>query len=374
MKIGDKVRFLSDTGGGTVAGFQGKAIVLVEDEDGFQIPTQISDVVVIESDNYDSQPKKTPQGKADVLPKPYGKGTLGAQQIERQETKDTEPADKPVTFKAKPVERRGGEMLSAYLAFVPKNIRELSITEFDTYLVNDCNYHLFIAYQSQEDGACALRFQGVVEPNTKIKVETFSLKDLNRLERVNVQAVAFKEAKNYLLKPVVDAQIRVDVVKFYKLHTFQENDFFETPALIYTIVENDKVVRPLVIDERTLKREMLQKKHFIEPAKPNDQRTAARKTDKHAPVVVDLHAKELLDTFQGMQAKEILDYQLDVFRRTMAQYLARHGTQIVFIHGKGNGVLRKAICSELQRKYKETTFQDASFQEYGYGATLVKIR
>ena len=38
MKIGDKVRFLSETGGGKIAGFQGKNIVLVEDEDGFQIP------------------------------------------------------------------------------------------------------------------------------------------------------------------------------------------------------------------------------------------------------------------------------------------------------------------------------------------------
>ena len=46
MKIGDKVRFLSSLGGGTVAGFQGKDIVLVEDEDGFQIPTHINDVVL----------------------------------------------------------------------------------------------------------------------------------------------------------------------------------------------------------------------------------------------------------------------------------------------------------------------------------------
>ena len=31
MKIGDKVRFLSEVGGGVVTGFQGKNIVLVED-------------------------------------------------------------------------------------------------------------------------------------------------------------------------------------------------------------------------------------------------------------------------------------------------------------------------------------------------------
>ena len=36
MKIGDKVRFLSEVGGGVVTGFQEKDIVLVEDADGFE--------------------------------------------------------------------------------------------------------------------------------------------------------------------------------------------------------------------------------------------------------------------------------------------------------------------------------------------------
>ena len=47
MKIGDKVRFLSETGGGIVSGFQGKNIVLVEDADGFEIPFPITEVVVV---------------------------------------------------------------------------------------------------------------------------------------------------------------------------------------------------------------------------------------------------------------------------------------------------------------------------------------
>ena len=54
MKIGDKVRFLSEVGGGRVAGFQGKNIVLVEDEDGFQVPMQLSEVVVIGEENYET--------------------------------------------------------------------------------------------------------------------------------------------------------------------------------------------------------------------------------------------------------------------------------------------------------------------------------
>ena len=51
MKIGDKVRFLSEVGGGVVTGFQGKNIVLVEDADGFDIPMPINECVVIETNN-----------------------------------------------------------------------------------------------------------------------------------------------------------------------------------------------------------------------------------------------------------------------------------------------------------------------------------
>ena len=49
------MRFLSEVGGGRVAGFQGKNIVLVEDEDGFQVPTSISDVVVVDDDDYSTR-------------------------------------------------------------------------------------------------------------------------------------------------------------------------------------------------------------------------------------------------------------------------------------------------------------------------------
>ena len=52
MKIGDKVRFLNEIGGGIVTGFRGKDIVLVEDTDGFDIPMPIRECVVIDTDDY----------------------------------------------------------------------------------------------------------------------------------------------------------------------------------------------------------------------------------------------------------------------------------------------------------------------------------
>ena len=89
---------------------------------------------------------------------------------------------------------------------------------------------------------------------------------------------------------------------------------------------------------------------------------------------VELHIKQLLDDTTGMENAEILDYQLGVFRQTLAQYKDKSGQKIVFIHGKGEGVLRRAIEQELKSKYRNYPYHDASFREYGFGATMVTIK
>ena len=75
--------------------------------------------------------------------------------------------------------------------------------------------------------------------NIPAVIEEFGREDLNDLEHCCIQLIAYKRDKHYLLKSPVNAQVRVDTVKFYKLHAFAENDFFEQPALIYTLIEND---------------------------------------------------------------------------------------------------------------------------------------
>lgn len=228
MKIGDQVRFLSEVGGGRVAGFQGKNIVLVEDEDGFQMPMLMTEVVVIGEEDYDT--KHVVEAKASSV-----KAVLNAD----RDDDEVEPADRPITFRAKPEERQGGDKLSAYLAFVPMDMKELSQTRFETYLVNDSNYYMRYVYMTAEGNAWQVRAEGEIEPNTKEFIEEFGREDLNVLEHSCVQMVAYKRDKHFLLKPVVNAQVRIDPVKFYKLHAFRENAFFEQPALIYTVIEND---------------------------------------------------------------------------------------------------------------------------------------
>lgn len=346
MKIGDKVRFLSEVGGGIVKGFQGKDIVLVEDADGFDIPMLIRECVVIDTDDYNI--KRKPQAQPEQPKK----------QVEE------EPE---ITYR--PAETKEGERLNVMLAFVPQDVKAISSTDFDAYLVNDSNYYLYYTYLSAEGKSWKVRAQGNIEPNTKLLLEEFGKDILNELEHVAIQLIAYKDGKNFTLKPAVGVELRVDTVKFYKLHTFRESVYFEEPSLIYDVVKDDEPVKQYFADADALKEALLQKKN---PKKPKSQPIV--KPQKHNDIIeVDLHINELLDNTTNMTNSEMLDYQLGVFNKTLNEYKDKKGQKIVFIHGKGEGVLRNAILKELKSKYRNYSYQDASFREYGFGATMVTI-
>ena len=188
------MRFLSEVGGGRVAGFQGKDIVLVEDEDGFQVPTSISDVVVVDNDDYSTRrvvENKMKQAEAEAA---------------ADEDKDYDPADRPITFKPPVEERKGGDRLSAYLAFVPMDLKAITSTRFEAYFVNDSNYYMRYVYLVADGASWHLRSTGEAEPNTKLFIEEFGREDLGSMERVCVQLMAYKREKPFLMKPAVDVQ------------------------------------------------------------------------------------------------------------------------------------------------------------------------
>lgn len=380
MKIGDKVRFLSEVGGGRVSGFQGKDIVLVEDEDGFEIPTSVHDVVVVEQDDYamgkmisakmEAQQKAEEHAATELHQDSRSIKSILNDHDEQTDmhVDEYDAADREITFRAPVQEREGGNKLSAYLAFVPVDIKEITHTRFETYIVNDSNYYIHYSYLVAEGNAWTLKSVGEVEPNTKLFIEEFGREVLNDMGRIGVQLTAYKKDKPFLLKPAIDVQFRIDPVKFYKLHVFEENEFFEQPSLLFTIVDNDEVARPLVVDSKRLKEQMYKDEKII----AHEGKKKRQKDD--GTLVIDLHADELLETTAGMNAADILHYQLDVFKKTMDENKKNKGQKIVFIHGKGEGVLRHALVHELNYRYKSCTYQDASFQEYGYGATQVTIK
>lgn len=350
MKVGDRVRFLNATGGGVVSKIVSREMVMVTDDDGFDVPTLARECVVVDSvenrSNSNSSAPNAPTKEKkieDVAPE--------------SEEDDYQPGE----------ETKEGETLNVFLAYIPQDIKKLSVTDYDCYLVNDSNYYLGYNVASGNGSMFISRAAGFIQPNAKLLLEEIKKDQLNDLEFLRVQLMPFKQKKAYKVKSAYDAQIKVNPVKFYKLHSFTENDYFDEDAMLFPVVKNDGLV------EREVSAESLS-----DMVKNKENKFAAKVSVSSKPkqeiVEIDLHIEQLLDNTRGMSNGDMLQYQLDKFNEVMVQYAKSKGQKIVFIHGKGDGVLRKEILQQLKHKYGTCYVQDASFLEYGYGATMVTIK
>lgn len=261
MNIGDKVRFLNDIGGGTISGFQKGGIVLVKDEDGFEMPVLTSEVVVI-----------TPQSEG---PSPV----------------KASPQTPPPTKK-------------------PRKEKPEEPTEEDIRIAELKEYYK----QKTPVAPTAQHSVTATQVTAAPKTETVALED-----RVLQLEMTIRKL-----------QMRIERLE----------------------------------DARALREKI--------KGTSTPRHTHTPRTDE--PLEIDLHATELLDTTAGMGPREIKDYQLQTVRRTMTEHQRDKGRKIVFIHGNGDGVLRKAVTDLLRREFPRCPYQDASFQQYGFGATMVTIR
>ncbi len=357
MKVGDIVRYLNAVGGGKVTRIDDK-IAYVEEPDGFETPVLIRECVVVDPDG-GMMPKKK-----------YGSNEPSKYEAPAVEKPKPQA---PVSENNVPlVETAEGDVLNVVLGYEPTEVKHLNTTKFDAYLVNDSNYYLYVVYATRGDGPeWTCRFSGIVEPNIQVHLEELTHADLPERERVSVQYVAFKSDKAFRLKNPAAVEFRLDATKFYKTHCFHDNMYFDNPVIAYDIVKNDVPQRQMVIDSSELERAMREKKVADKARRPVTKHQEVK--SKGDIIEVDLHIEQLLDTTAGLTNTDIINVQLKEFRRVMDENVKRHGQKIVFIHGKGEGVLRKAVLDELKHKYKNCEAQDASFREYGFGATLVTV-
>lgn len=343
MKVGDTVRFLNDIGGGKITRVEGR-VVYVEDSDGFEQPMLQSECVLVPT----AQPENTREKEVKQVFVP-------------------EKEDKP-----QPKPRQTASGFSIALIFEPHDIRHLSQTAFDIYLVNDTNYTLqfSIATRDRLDSEWQLLAADEVAPCTQAFLDEVYNTDLNRFENISVQAIARKSDETFELQPPVAMQLRFDVTRLAKLHCFTSTAYSSEPVLTIPVITNGKVNSPLKTAELL--------DHFEPKPEPptSQQRKTSMPSAKKAletPDVVDLHASELLDSTAGLSASDILAYQLKIFEQHMRDAEKTPGKRIVFIHGKGEGVLRHAILDRLRRRWPRCEAQDASFREYGFGATQITI-
>ena len=343
VKVGDKVKFLNDVGGGIVKSFINKNLVNVENEDGFEIPYPISKLLNTSAPELNVGHVKS----------------------------ENEPVQKEAVYEQNFVEPNG-EIINGknspdfYFCFVPTNSQNVLDGEIEIYLVNDSNFTLLFYYSHFKNEINETAKHGSVKSNSKVLLESLVQNDLSDLPEFGFQILYFQEENKEWNQPLTK-KFKISPVKFYKESTFQSNSFFSRNGLILQITKNilDTELDKLSQDDfRKVVREKEQK------PKPKTQ-TAKRTLDE---IEIDLHINELLDNSEGLSNREILEIQMDRVESEMRSAIQSKVKRVVFIHGVGQGVLKQEVSNFLKLKFKKYYFQDASFKEYGYGATMVILR
>jgi len=378
IKIGDKVKFLNTVGGGRVVGIISKTTLNVLTDDDFEIPSLITELVKVEETDpisIDASYSKNADKENDKKKKKTA--STGRVVIEDDEMTQDEPfkfEKKVVTYDNQSDEpyQRPSDDWDLYMIFVPAKGTDPTASDLDIYLVNDSNYDTIYHIATLKDKLHKSYKQGTIEANTKEKIDTLKRNNVSDVNEYIFQMMPFKKKDLYIPKSPVFKSVKVAAVKLSKTKSYVVNDYFDEPSVLFTIMkENQLETEVIKLSEADVNKIIVQKEvKNIQINKPKE--SVKKELIQH---VVDLHIHELLENEMGLSAKDMLDVQMDRFRNEMDDAINNGNIhKLVFIHGVGNGRLKMEITRELDSKYKKFKYQDASFKEFGYGATLIFLK
>ncbi|WP_339707296.1 Smr/MutS family protein [Algoriphagus aquimarinus] len=315
MNIGDRVRLLHGNEEGIIRKISSSGRMQIEIEDGFIIPALKSELVLI-----------------NAAEKQY----FGEKPVEEKEI-DT------------PIPISGPKDQGLYLAFVPINDQSLSL-----YLINDSR-QAYLAHASEVFGTNQRTLLAATLNAGEAK--KFDDRLLKEMDEWPAFLLRFIPIHNTLEKaiPAFERQLKMKATQFFK-HLSKAPRLDKT-AYIFPLEQTTKE-----LDIRALNQE-------LDEIRPKSE---TPKTPKPARSI-DLHIEKLATDPKGMSNSEILRVQLESFDRNLDQAMVSGMDEITFIHGIGNGVLRKEIHKRLSQLQNIKYFQDTQKDQWGYGATLVRI-
>ncbi|NVO19968.1 MAG: DUF2027 domain-containing protein [Bacteroidetes bacterium] len=353
FKPGDKVRFLNTTGGGTVTKNINSFMVSVAIEDGFEIPTLTSELVIIE-----------PSGTSDKMftraheqvapPKPV---EPIADEYDRTSRIRTKPGQHPVPS-------------GIYLAYVPHDQQWMMTGNLDIFLINHTDMDILYSFFLKDaEGKFSGIDYGSIEKSSKLALESIVREDIEQWSGGVVQILFHSDEGEKVLMPV-STTFRIKGTIFYKDGSYKECGLLDNQkAIMYTVCELNRIpstVEHLLNEKEGLDSVPVSARQFVPESAIDRYRIAPREAE------VDLHISALRDKYENLSPNEILTIQIGVFERMLENAMARNYTRVVFIHGVGNGTLKQALIDRL-KDYGDIEFRNAPFAKYGNGAVEIVI-
>jgi Smr domain/Domain of unknown function (DUF2027) len=322
MNIGDKVRLLRGKEEGVITRFLHGNIVEIEIEEGFCIPAQRSEVVVV--------------AEAEAAYLRMQQGPVSIHQTSKQKVAEG------------PIANAG-----LYMVFVPLNDREVT-----QYVVNNTDWSIsFVLYQGAEP-----HFQGLkaatLPPRSTEKIQNLLSKEFETWGIFSFQALYLRPAFLAERLPLVK-KLRIKAESYYK--SKQKAPLLEKDAFVFQLddVNTAKPISPQALAEKMMTSSATVAKSEL-PVKPSSS--------------VDLHIEKLSRNSLAMSNRQMLDLQISTFEQQLEAAIVNGLDYITFIHGIGNGILRDELHKRLSKHKNVKFFEDAQKEKFGYGATKVAIK
>ncbi len=338
-KIGDKVKFLNETGGGIVRDIISKEMVSVESDDGFEIPVKVNDIVLEKTaEEHTGTPKAAEEGPA---------------------------PEEDIFSKKSDLIVEGQEDIFCWLALLPDYQEGKFFTSLESYLINDSNYKaLYVVSRFLDEENLMPVESGLLDANSKVYLEDMGMQSLRQERKYLVQLILY-QVENYTRAPVFEKVIALGGIHFDWDNELVANEYFTKKAVLFPVHPGKE--DEWEVDKGELK-EIVQEKEQKESSRQAVKRSLGEARE------VDLHIEELTDDHRGLSNQEILDIQMKKFKEELDKAIRQQTKKIIFIHGVGNGKLRFELRNHLNLHHPRLKYQDASFQEYGFGATMVLLR
>ena len=356
LKVGDKVKFLNESGGGVVSKIISPKLVNVIIEDGFEIPVLAGELIRIEVEAPLDSPKHLfrEDFHADL-----------------DSVTDDTVYDQGNSLRLKQNPSRGTVAPGIYLAFMPEDQRWLITGLLDVYLVNHTPYDiLYSVFLEKSTGDFRGFDYGSVEAESMVLLQSIEREKLERWEKGIVQVLYHSDEVAKVLSPG-SSSFKNKLPRFYKESSYLDSAIIDGKSILVSLLPlaaQTSLTDPALFVKDAVEKEQVAKAVEVKPEHIIDKH---RTSPKEA--VVDLHIEELVEDHSGMDNSAILRTQVNYFTRCLENAMVNNLAKVTFIHGVGTGVLRTAI-KEILREYPNVEVRDASMAQFGYGALDVLIR
>lgn len=369
LKPGDKVSFINEKRDGVVVRVLNSLTVIVEIEDGFEIPVQAKELICTKPAAERTSPAVVQTSQISETERPDVTQSHNKTKEPSSELIDEETDDNAGVISLKSP-RENEESL--FFAFV----REQGFQEqgLSLYFANASPYDVLFSVFTAEGKLLKGMYYDAVAPFTAVFLKKVRYDLLETVKMLHVQCLFYNSDAHELRQPLSKV-VHVAVTKLFADNAFKEQPQMDTNAFVVNVYTNvkppqwqdeefdDKLINPVPL------------RNIKDMSKGNSNVLPLDKKHITAPFIaeVDLHIQHLSDLPAILSNHEKFNIQLQYFARCLDAAIVHKFKKITFIHGVGQGRLKQEIHRVISDSYPGIKIQDAPFNKYGQGATEVLI-